>query len=65
MKTTELFTKGQQVKFAIATRVGKTRGTGVVKALPPKNASRGAVRLTVVDADKRIWKPYPSECKAA
>lgn len=61
----EAMKKGQTVRFAMNHKNGVIRGKGVVRALPPRGAQRGAARLTVVRADGTVCRPYPSQCKAA
>jgi hypothetical protein len=57
------FAKGQSVKFVIAGAHGIVRGVGIVKALVPKGASKGAARLTVIDANGDIRRPFPKQCQ--
>jgi hypothetical protein len=63
------FKKGDKVKFAIAFNNGKqqgfVKGTGTIKALVPKDAIKGARRLTVVDAKNKVFKPFLKQCKPA
>ena len=58
------FKKGQAVCFRANHKYGVIRGRGVVRALPPRGAIRGAARLTVVCADGTVYHPYPSQCEA-
>ena len=59
------FKKGQTIRFAINHKEGVVKGKGTIKALVPKGAEKGAARLTVADKDGRVWRPFPSQCRAA
>lgn len=59
------FKKGAKVKFKVVTMHGVHRGKGVVTALVPKGAIRGAARLTVKGDDGKVRKLFVAQCTAA
>lgn len=63
--TKEECKRGLKVKFRVPQISNRFNFTGQIVKPVPKDATKGAARLTVKDMDGKLWHPFPRQCKVA